>query len=321
MADPEYILKEKLDSRNVEDSRDGLVATRLFIAEYDESVDPDKGQEIFDTEALQLSGELLELGVAHPTLPDLFLKNISLAVNVEALNRGIVTYTYQRIDRAGNQGGSISTPDENGEIWTFNMVSQSTTINAVKTKGDLPQQKTWDSTNTGAQIDSALNHDDDSVSGIEVYRPAETVNVTKVYSDYTDVNQAYRNTLRKLQNTINDSSWPSNGGWSAGMLLFLGADISYNLAEGSATVNYSFQSGSIQKEQEYKVWAAIPTVAEKTRTITIPKLYPFQVVWAQLDRKVLGEKPDQNPYFNLKSINVADVYEYGDFSELQIVGA
>ena len=315
-----YTITEKPDSRPISISRDGVTATRIFKVESD---DVTQQQILLDPEAVYNAGVLASLGDAHPTITGIILKSIDLKVLEDAKNRGIITYTYGRPDTGGNQGGGRSTPNENGEIWTFNLVSQSTTINMVKNdSAGNPQQKTYDGKHTtGAQLHSALNYDDESVQGVEVYRPMETVSVSKVYPDYTDVNQTYRNTIRSLQNTINDAQWPASG-YLAKTLLFLGADISYNLAEGSATVNYSFMAGKIQGPQEFTVWASEATNDLQTVVAKVARVYPFQVVWAPLDRRALPEVAGQKskPVYHLKSINVADVYDFGDFSELKIVG-
>jgi hypothetical protein len=251
------------------------------------------------------------------------LKSIKVVANAEVLNRGTVTYEYARSDRGGNQGGGTSTPDANGELWTFNLVSQTTSINAVKTKNGVAQQVTYDGSallgETGRY--SAINFDDDSVTGVDVYRPAETVSVTKVYDSISQVNQSYRETLRSLQNTVNDSTWPNNSEFGPGELLFLGADISYNLDEDTATINYSFQAGNPQPEQKYTVWKSGDITDTETVEVTVAKLYPFQIIWAPIERRKkepLGEK--SKSVYNTKSINVADVYEYGDFTQLKISG-
>ena len=315
-----FQIKEAPESRQVNSSREGYVVTRTYIAWSDATADEGV---LLDTEALSQDPIIESLGDAHPTIDNLVIKDIEISVNTQTLNRGYIVYSYGRIDRAGNQGGGVSTPDANGEMWTFNMVSQTTHINAVLNDiNGKPQQYTYDgATPRGVQKFTAINFDDETVTGADVYRPAEAVNVTKIYPDYTDVNQSYRKTLRSLRNTVNNATWPNGSEFSAGELLFLGADISYNLAEGSATVNYSFLAGDTQKKQKYTVWAKDATESTETTVVELPKVYPFQILWAPIDRRqvpVSGGK--SKTVLHVKSLNVADVYRYGDFSQLKIGG-
>lgn len=310
--------RESIESREIRNTRDGLVAIRVFIVKSD---DPDDKDKVLDTEAIVGDPGLIPLGTEHPALTGLYLKEWSMQPS-EALNHGLLTYTYARSDRGGNQGGGISTPDSNGEIWTFNLVSQTTQINQVKSDAaGNPQQKTYSGQYVeGAQKYSTINFDEEQVNGTEVYRPAETVNVTKVYDSISTVSQSYRQIVRSLQNKVNDDTWPTGSEFKAGELLFLGADFSYNIAENTATVNYSFLAGEVQGPVYFKVWQTAPTYENQTTTIKIEKIYPFQVVWAPLKRiefAVPGTSPTESQSFiHAESINVADVYEPGDFTQL-----
>jgi len=206
------------------------------------------------------------------------------------------------------------------------MVSQSTNINTVKAdENTLPQQMTYDGqTLTGAQKTAVIGATDEGIEGVEVYRPTETVNVTKVYDDISDVSKSYRETLRSLQNTVNEAQWPENSEFNAGELLFLGADISYNIEENSVTVNYSFQAGARIREQKFEVWKDDATLEDQTAEVTVYKYYPFQHLYASPDTRTFnaGEGADAKSVAvtRSKSINVADVYAYGDFSQLKIAG-
>jgi hypothetical protein len=310
------VFVEIVDTRGIDISKDGINTNRQYKVFSDVEAD----------ESLMLDPELVipevdPIGTAHPTIAGIILKDIKISSNTQTTNRCFVNYIYARPDRGSGGGRGQSTPDANAEQWTFSMVSQSVTINMAKSDANgNPQQVTYDKDNIrGKQLYAAINFDDDTVNGVEVYRPTETVSVTKVYEDYTDVNQSYRNTIRELLNTVNDSTWPSGSEFAAGELLFLGADISYNLVEGSATVNYTFQAGAIRKKERFEVWKRGATVGDETETITIEKLYPFQKVWAPLERKKSrGTSGTWNTH--LKSVNVADVYEYGDFTGLKITG-
>jgi len=316
-----YQYEEIPSSRSTSKARGGYTNTRIFKVWSDLPADENV---LLDPEAVALDAGIIALGTAHPTVPAITLKNWKIDANAEATNRGTVTYEYFRSDRGGNQGGGISTPDADGEIWTFNLVSQSTSINAVKNdENGYPQQITYDGAHkTGAQLHSAINFDDNGAQGVDVYRPAETVSVTKVYDSVAEVNQSYRETLRSLQNTVNDSTWPNRSEFKAGELLFLGADISYNLAEDTATVNYSFQAGNPQPEQKYEVWADPNSDTDLTVTeAKVKKVNPFQIQWAALDRRLVEVAGDPTASkTKVKSINVADVYEYGDFTQLKIEG-
>jgi hypothetical protein len=317
-----YQYEELPTSRSTGKARGGYTNTRIFKVWSDLPADETV---LLDPEAVALDAGIVALGTAHPTIPAVVLKSIKVVANAEVLNRGTVTYEYARSDRGGNQGGGTSTPDADGEIWTFNMVSQTTSISAVKNDGNTgPQQLTYDGANKkGAQLYSAVNFDDNGAQGVDVYRPAETVSVTKVYDSVAEVNQSYRETLRSLQNTVNDSTWPNRSEFKPGELLFLGADISYNLDEDTATVNYSFQAGNPQPEQKYEVWADPDDPdAVVTTMITVPKINPFQIVWAPLDTRIQKASATQKAltFTYVKSINVADVYEYGDFTQLKIEG-
>ena len=316
-----YILREKLESRDVSKTKDGIVATLVHIVESDTEAD---FQTILDPTAVMLASPavLPSIGSPHPTIPFVTLKSIEMTVNPGTTNRGVVTLNYGYLEQGNGDGGGKgkSTANANNEIWQFSMMSQSTTITSAKSDElGKPQQVTYNNANIfGARLYSAINFDNDSVYGVDVYRPTGTVNVSKFYPNLGDVNQSYRKTIRSLQNTVNDARWPDNSEFSRGELLFLGADISYNITEGSATVNYSFQTGNTQKNQKFQVWAKNKT---EVVTVEVPLLYPFQQIWAPLERNMVKEGGDKSkPAYNLGSVNVADVYEYGDFTQLLITG-
>jgi hypothetical protein len=313
-----YTLTENLGSRKVKQARGGITAIRTFFVYSDTPADKDLQ---LDPEAVLNSGSLATLGSAHPTIAGVTLKSVAVDPDTEVSNRGSVTYTYGQRDSggSGSEGGRQSTPDANGEIWTFNMLSQTTTINAVLSDKDVPRQVTYDSANTdGARINTAINFDDEGVYGWEVYRPSNSVNVTKVYGSISEVNQSYRNTLRSLQNTVNDSTWPNRSEFGPQELLFIGADITYNLEEDTATVDYSFLSGITQKLLEFTIWG--DTATEK-KTVKVAKLYPFQALWMPLEKRIVsGEGADAVFSSYHSSVNVADVYQPADFYQLKIDG-
>jgi hypothetical protein len=317
--------EEVIDSREVVRDKDGLIATRIFKAYSDGEApgDPDDFHKMLDPEEVAVDSGIIPIGTPHPVFTDLLLKEVLTEQNTETTNRCFVTYTYAEGER-GNPSAGRSTPDANNEIWTFNMISQTKTITAVLNDGKgKPKQMTYDGeTPGGAQKYNAINFGDqsDGVAGVSVYRPTETVSVTKFYPDLTDVNQSYRETLRSLQNTVNDSTWPSGSEYKAGELLFIGSDISYNIEEGSATVNYTFQAGNTQKIQKLTVWKDGAQNSTDTEEVILHNVKPFQQVWAPVMRKLVKKDGVQKPVFNLKSVNVADVYEYADFSRFKIVG-
>jgi hypothetical protein len=238
------------------------------------------------------------------------------------LNRGFLVLTYGRreLSSGGNgAGGGTSTPNENNEIWTWNMISQSVHINAVSSINGVPQQVTFDAENKkGANLYSSIGATEEEVLGADVYRPAGTLNVSRTYGTIAEVNEAYRVQLRDLGNTINDARWPDNSEFGPGELLFLGADISYNILENTATVNYSFQFGSVVENEEFLVWNT-----EKTGTVAvkIPKRYPFQVVSIPMYSQKTGEKPNMKITVNPLSVSLADVYKWADFSVFKLIGA
>ena len=316
-----FIFREKLESRHFSSTKDGITAIRVYHIQSDLEEDKDK---ILNPDDIYNQSQFPSIGSPHPTIPLVYLTSNDVSVNTATTNRGVMTSTYATRSPSGDDE---STPDSNGETWTWNMVSQTTNINSVLSDNGKPRQTTYDGRHIrGAKLYSALNFDDEGVYGFEVYRPASTLTVSKNYP-IAEISHEYRNVLRKLQNTVNKAGFPYRESpikseFEAGCLLFLGADITYNIPDSRATVTYSFQFGSPQLEVESLVWKEKTNTSEELQKIKVDIINPFQVVWSPIETRLLASKDGKvkKKIKHLASVNVADVYGQGDFFQFKIIG-
>ncbi len=309
-------LEELFDSRKVSVTKEGFTESRVYHI---------KGEDDPSETILQLKPDL---GSAHPVLPNTILTGIDVEPE-EAVEVLKVTYTYE--DILSDSGGDSAARNEAGEAWTFELTSQSTSIDSVE-RNKAPganetgsyQTMTWTNQDNDDADMTQIGFNDGKAVAIDVYRPFESIRVNKVYS-IAEIDGVFRNKLRAMRNTTNKAAWLNNE-FGIQEVLFLGASINYDYPGQIATVDYSFLAG---KKRVTKFVIKDPdALAGAGLTPKEMTYYPFDFIWLRFPPIGADEaqKEANNPAAGTEvkrypsHIYHTRVYDQSDFEELGLVG-
>jgi hypothetical protein len=309
-------LEEQFESRQNTANSTGYDAVRVFHS-TDAQGDPDYA----------IANLPDGIGAAHPELALCYLKTVDATgtggfdpdTGDEVIK---VTYNYGPPERRPS--------NQNDEIWEYDMNSQTTHINRVKNDGGgTPLQWIYDADNlNGTQgLLSAIEPDENgNIIGVDAYRPFGALRVTKYYNA-TTVDKTFRQTIYDLQGKTNDAAWPPSpdNDWAANEVLFLGANIRYNLTDNEAVVTYNFLFGPTNPAETFEVWANDFYLTAETVTVNVAARKPFEYIWALMETHEVpdsqsGVVSDSEIQTWPRRIGVARIYEEGDFSTLGLVG-
>jgi hypothetical protein len=223
--------------------------------------------------------------------------------------------TYNYVDSRSDSDSSSSKPTSTETVKRISIGTQ----NKKKMIGPV---KYYTGTATGTGVEAYIpmkRNPDGTVEGIDYLSPVHTFEVfaKKTAAEYTT---AYQGVLFLLTGKLNAAAFDV---YAAGQVLFLGADVEkkLTLVGGVSTYSYSctykFSAGptiELVADTGLQIvdWA---TGAEGTPAYEIPVRWhdatwpeysPFKVTEAQILRPAVG------------AVNVARVYEDGDFTQLEL---
>ena len=299
---------ELFDSSNYTADKDGFTVKVVY--------------RVYEKDPFSITG-FTALGTPHPVISSAYLSSISVKPD-EGMYNGdttcIVTYTYEPQERSGG------TPNSNGEVWVWDMSARTAHIDSVPETTD---QYTFDKDNpAGENISTVLGKDGDNIKGADVYRPSGSLKVTK-YMPKATANQAFRQTLYAMQNTLNNASWQD---WTKYEVLFLGSRIRYDETNSLAQVDYAFLFGESTANVTYDIFKTDAISGTPFTTVTLKSamdgtstIYPFDLIetaMAEKDLPVSSGDPSQGTekVRGIESVSVSKVYQTSDFSALGLVG-
>jgi len=309
------ILEEQFDSRVGGVSKSGYTEKRVYHVKNE--ADP--------TEILEQLKP--DIGQVHPTLADTFVSNISIKP-LEALELLEVTYDYSALSGGGNKQAQRN---EYNEVWSFDMVSQSRTINSVESEEPTNDGRTYQtmvSLYTTVPFPFAdtivIGDNNGQAVGTDVYRPYGALRVNKLY-DVAEVTKDFRTTLRSMQNTLNNAPW-LNGEFGFEEILFLGSSIEYDYLSQKASVDYNFLFGSTKENVKIKVLDKPATAAAPYWETEFAKVFPFDHIWMRFPPENNVENTANTPEAGMAyrryptHVYKCKLYDSSDFSVLGLVG-
>jgi len=253
-------------------------ANRVYIT--DDFSDPEAARS-------QLAGKGLIYGAAHPNLTGLFL----ISAKCEPHTHGTVKVTLDY--------GKLGDPreDQYGEVWEWNLATEQTNITAVDDPAKQVSYPSW------ADAGTAIGVDGDTVEGVDVYRPAGSLRVTKRIPVANIA--SWRTNILAALCTTNSEAWQN---FAAGEVLFLGGDIS-PLAGGKhalVTMNFLFA-----KNREAF------NVTTRTGTQSI-KPTAWQHVWFRHVEVFSGADEKRTKEVVIESVHIATIYESASFATFNL---
>lgn len=258
----------------------------------------------------------------HPSIPDLWLVNRSVASSGDTERMIIATLVYKTPSVSYSMPPGVQ--NSNNETWEWQMVAQQTTITSVAEGNVL----TWDSFRKQEGASAVwtkepdpntfirANRETGEVAGAEVYRGTGALRVTKYYADKTDVNATLRKKWYAMQATVNNASWID---WTAGEVLYLGATISYGIED--ATVQHQFLFGETLSSVKFQI-APDSGIAETLTPVTVNDVQPWYYIWqTSMPRaKAFSGSDPQTVELCPRDLKIAKVYTESDFDDLGLVG-
>jgi len=240
-----------------------------------------------------------------------------------------VTYDYSELSGGGNKQAQRN---EYNEVWSFDMVSQSTTVNSVESAEPTDDGRTYQTmlslytTVTYPFADTiAIGDDNGQAVGAEVYRPYGALRVNKLF-DIAEVTKDFRSTMREMQNTLNASPWLDDE-FDVQEILFLGSSIEYDYLSQKASVDYNFLFGKTRKDVLFKVLDKPATEASPFwADAPLATLFPFDHVWMRFPPENNIEKTANTPADGMvyrrypTHVYKCKLYDTSDFTRLGLVG-
>jgi len=271
---------EMISSRRVNRTAEGTTITRIFRVA---TTDP---------EWLIANGWVVDLPAhneQHPWIPFLFVDRLEILPDTKGIGKVDVEVTYREFPLG-------FTPYS--EQWSWDIVGSQQKIYSV-----------WDPSyviHYPATSDSgmAIGFDGERANGVSVFRPETAVNVTKVMAAIT-ISDRY--ILESMVNTVNDSSWFD---YAAGEVLYTGARVRRR-SDGLIQVDFSF----LVTRTRVPTYV---TMYDGSTILVAPR--PWDYLWFQyLDSaQLLGD--DTVIAKRIKSIHIAQVYEYANFGVFNLGG-
>ena len=158
--------------------------------------------------------------------------------------------------------------------------------------------KTARSGETAADFKGLINWDGKKCAGVDITVPALKFDITKRQANAT-ITMAYVQTLASLTGKVNDATFLT---WAAGEVLFVGAR-GRQQTDADPEITYSFLGS--------------PNVTSlDVGEITVPAKKGHEYLWVyyQPEEDATAQKLVAQPY----QVNVEQVYQTGDFSDLSI---
>jgi len=271
-------IDEKHPSRSVKVTKDGMTETRIYHAQ---NTDP---EEIIHQLQLALT---LKVGKVHPRFPTLYQQEYSVEPIPNDDRYCLLTIVY-----GPNQGD----PQENqyGERWEWSLCAQQTHITSVA--------REQDQIHYGPRVGKAIGVDGQDINGVDVYRPAMNLKVSKHVLERNLA--AERQIAQTHLNTTNSGWWKD---YQAGEVLFIGANIR-KVKDDDYLVEYNF---IIARRLS-------PGNVELTNGQTVgPLVYdPWDYVWYRHETVMVDGEPQRQ----IRSIHIARVYERTNFSNFNLRG-
>ena len=267
---------ELLDDWNTKRTSDGVEAVRIYDVDHD------------DPESVIVQWPH-SVGLQHPVFNELKLEEINAQMN-DTRVRVVETY-------------SIANTLENrfGETWEWNLNAQQTHITAVKNPSD---QAHYPSTKDAG---SAIGVDGENVNGVDVYRPSQSLKVTRHVKE-TNL-QAELNTIQSMLNKVNVGGWKF---YKQGEVLFIGGNVR-KTAPDDWLVEYNFL---IARRQE-----GLTVTLLDGSEVTNLAINPWDYVWYRHISEVHDDgMGNKNVKRGVESVHIAKVYEYGNFGNFNLKG-
>lgn len=226
------------------------------------------------------------IGYTHPIFSNIAITDISSEMEDTSV---LVTEEY---------GLTEQTAQENsfGEEWVWDLGAQMTRITAVT----APSKQTHYPPT--ADVGTVIGWDGERVEGVSVYRPTQTLTVTKHFEE-KDLDSKIK-AAHLLQLKTNFGGWKF---YKEGEVLFVGAKIRKN-APDDWVIDYSFM---IARQQ-----ADFPVTLIDGTVVNVLTLGPWDYGWGLNTQKTVNGKTTNG----IESFHVAEVYEQGNLSELGLKG-
>jgi hypothetical protein len=276
---PDEVL-EMFDSRSVDLIDTGRKITRKF--------------EVSNSDPEQAINSLPAFDDPHPTLPTLHVTSVSTSPKPDDDEVCLGTVIY---------GEDENDPRENeyGEVWEWGLGADQVHITSVKTAAmQLHYPAAYD-------VGTAVGLDSEEVHGVDVYRPAISLKVTKRFAS---MNPGARRTIVNLTSHVNGGYW-SRENYSPRQVLFLGANVSPQ-KRGAFLVEYNFLIGN---EPD----TTLVDLADGGSVVITPN--PWDYIWFKhVSRMIDSGGGVMTKKTLIESIHIAKVYPEGQFGNLNLKG-
>lgn len=170
-----------------------------------------------------------------------------------------------------------------------------------------------------ADTGSAIAMDGDRIEGTDIFAPAVSLTVTKIWpSGSTVFDSDYVKTVEEMTPSLNKSKWPparadTLNAWQTGEVLFTGAHFE-KTSYGAWIGVYSFLAARNEENVEFKL-------ADGT-TETVLVRGGHDVLWNRTEHRITTDAitGDEDRKGGIESVHLARVYEYSNFSDLELRG-
>lgn len=188
-----------------------------------------------------------------------------------------------------------------GELWEWDIAGQQQHITSVINSNyqiHYPE--------TASEVGVAIGYNGESVEGVDVYRTTTSLRIVKTWPS---IDIYDRNLLQAINCTVNQYPWFD---YDAGEVLFLGSKIR-QVATGEVQIEYNFLISKFQPPKEVEI-------IDGTTVIVEP--WPWDHIWFRSTEKIVtdeetGKKKKKR---GIRSIHIARVYEFQDFSVFGFTG-
>ena len=258
---------------------------------------------------------LPQMYAQHPSYATYYVSEVKVVPaedNSEVNPHCIATVTYAEIEKDPRE-------NEHGEMWEWDLATHQEHITCAQVDGTAwniayPPASSNDNTiqwSLPASMDVGVGIGVDSsgdVKGVDIYRPAMCIKVTKRFFDVT---YAMRSAIDEVLSCTNVQSWPSENGYAPGQVLFVGAHIAKQKV-GVWLVEYNFLVGEKPKRVSVDILNSVPVVFTPA---------PWDYVWYKQVGEFSNPETGVRVRCNaIESVHIAHLYRSGDFAGLGIVG-
>ena len=278
------VVKERIASRRVSRTATGTEAYREYDVLHR------------DPEIMLASGMLPAHADPHPYLGNVYVDRIEV-------DPPVADNKYCRVKVYYKEWTLGLTPY--AENWLWDIGSQQINITSVANGSyylDIPAT---------ADSGGAIRVDASGTQGCDVYRPNNTLRVSKLYAS---MGMWDREFLERMTTMVNADYWH---GYYPGEVLFLGAGIS-RTEEGKVQVEFNFVVSRWQSEG-VTITLVDPATGGEQDVVVYPS--PFDYVWYQYEDTATDvDATSKTVTRKIKSVHIAQVYDRANFSEFNLVG-